>query len=57
MRIDAHENPVKPDGLRKFLRDNNVTERAIFELADDYEHLFETGEVRRPDVFPVGIQP
>jgi hypothetical protein len=57
MRVDAHENPVKPDVLRKFLRDNHVIDEAVVELVDDYEHLFETGEVRRPDVFPVGIQP
>jgi hypothetical protein len=57
VRIDAPGNPVKPDVLRKFLRDNNVTEKDVVELVDDYEHLFETGEVRRPEVFPVGIQP
>lgn len=57
VRIDAHENPVKPDVLRKFLRDNHVTEEAVVELVDDYEHLFKTGEVRCPEVFPVGIQP
>ena len=57
MRVDAHENPVKPDVLRKFLRDNHVIDEAVVELVDDYEHLFETGEVRRPDVFPVGIHP
>jgi hypothetical protein len=57
VRVDAHENPVKPDVLRKFLRDNHVIDKAVVELVDDYEHLFETGEVRRPDVFPVGIQP
>ena len=56
VRIDAHENPVKPDVLRKFLRDNHVTEEAVVELVDDYEHLFKTGEVRRPEVFPVGIR-
>ena len=48
---------MKPDGLRKFLRDNHVTDKAVVKLVDDYEHLFETGEVRRPEVFPVGIQP
>jgi len=57
MRVDAHENPVKPDVLRKFLRDNHVIDKAVVELVDDYEHLFQTGEVRRPDVFPVGIHP
>jgi len=57
VRIDAHENPVKPDVLRKFLSDNHVTDKAVVELVDDYERLFETGEVRRPEVFPVGIEP
>jgi hypothetical protein len=57
MRIDAHENPANPDKLREFLRDNHITDKDVIELVDDYEHLFETGEVRRPDVFPVGIQP
>jgi hypothetical protein len=54
MRIDAHENPAKPDTLREFLRDN---QKEVVDLVDDYEHLFKTGEVRRPDVFPAGINP
>jgi hypothetical protein len=57
MRIDADENPASPDKLREFLRDNHITDKTVIELVDDYEHLLETGEVRRPDVFPVGIQP
>jgi hypothetical protein len=57
MRTDADENPASPDKLREFLRDNHITDKDVIELVDDYEHLFETGEVRRPDVFPVGIQP
>jgi hypothetical protein len=56
-RIDAHENPVKPEVLREFLRDNHIAEKGVVELVDDYDHLFKTGEVRRPEVFPVGIQP
>jgi hypothetical protein len=57
MRIDAHENPANPDKLREFLRDNHITDKDVIELVDDYEHLFKTGEVRRPEVFPAGINP
>jgi hypothetical protein len=57
IRIDAHENPAKPDTLREFLRDNHITEKEVVDLVDDYEHLFKTGEVRRPEVFPAGINP
>jgi hypothetical protein len=56
-RLDAREDPVKPEVLRDFLRDNHVTEKGVVELVDDYEYLFKTGEVRRPEVFPIGIQP
>jgi hypothetical protein len=57
MRIDAHENPAKPDALREFLRDNHITNKEVVNLVDDYKHLFKTGEVRRPEVFPAGINP
>jgi hypothetical protein len=57
MRIDADENPAKPDTLREFLRDNHITDKDVIELVDDYEHLFKTGQVRRPEVIPAGINP
>jgi hypothetical protein len=57
MRIDADENPASPDKLREFLRYNHITDKDVIELVDDYEHLFKTGEVRRPEVFPAGINP
>jgi hypothetical protein len=57
MRVDAHENPAKPDALREFLRDNHITDTEVVDLVDDYEHLFKTGEVRRTEVFPPGINP
>ena len=51
------DKPAKPEILRAFLRNNDVTDNEVLELVDDYKHLYHTGEVRRPEVFPVGINP
>jgi hypothetical protein len=61
MRADAsppdRSYPIKPEVLRDFMHANRVTNKDVMELVDDYEHLYKTGEVRRPEVFPPGLQP
>jgi len=58
VRTNGGENkPAKPEVLSAFLRNNDVTDNEVLELVDDYKHLYDTGEVRRPEVFSVGINP
>lgn len=50
-------NAATPDAIRAYFQKSNITDPEILELLDDYTHLAQTGEVKRPKVITVGVQP
>jgi hypothetical protein len=57
IRLDAQEQAADPSVLKAFFGQNHLTDEDAVNWLADYEHLFKTGEVRRPELFPIGLSP
>jgi len=51
------DRPAAPDAYREFLQANGLMNDERAGRLDDYQHFWNTGEVRRPDDWPVGYHP
>jgi hypothetical protein len=53
----VNDRPTTTARIDQFLKKADIDDAEIMQLLSDYDHLAQTGEVRRPEVIEVGVQP